>query len=373
MADEYLVEPDTKFIKQVIDSGGESLKKCFQCATCSVMCSLSPDTKPFPRKEMIWAQWGLKDRLVKDPDVWLCHQCGDCTAYCPRGAKPGDVLSSLRSCSAQHYAFPKFLGKALSEAKYLPLLFAIPVIILLAVLSAIGHLNIPAGEIVFSKFVPIKYVDAVFMTVTGFVLLSLAIGLSRFWKDINVNQSTPKGNFLKTFFSALIEILTHSRFKKCEVNKIRYYAHLGIFYGFIGLFIVANFHFISLYVFGKLETPMPLLNPVKMFANLSALVLFVGLTLVIYNRLTNKEASRGTYYDWALILAIYAIAISGILTEVARLADIATLAYPLYFVHLVFVFYLIAYLPYSKLAHLLYRTTAMVYEKYSQRDVKGFS
>jgi quinone-modifying oxidoreductase subunit QmoC len=112
---------------------------------------------------------------------------------------------------------------------------------------------------------------------------------------------------------------------------------------------------------------MPLLNPVKMFANLSALALFVGLTLVIYNRLTNKEASRGTYYDWALILAIYAIAISGILTQVARLADIATLAYPLYFIHLVFVFYLIAYLPYSKLAHLLYRTTAMVYEKYSQR------
>ncbi len=359
---EYL-EPDTKFIRQVIELGGESLKKCYQCATCSVVCSVTPDSKPFPRKEMIWAQWGLKERLVKDPDIWLCHECNDCTAYCPRGAKPSDVFAALRSLSIQHYAFPKFMGKVMSDAKYLPALFAVSTIIFLAVLLAIGNLKIPPGGIVFSKFIPIKYVDAVFIPTSGFVLLSFAVGLSRFWRDIN-SQPAPKGNFLKAFLSALIEILTHGRFKKCVVNKIRYYAHLGIFYGFLGLFAVTNIVFILLYAFA-IETPLPLSNPVKILANLSALLLFVGLTLVVYNRLTNKDASKGTYFDWNLILAIYAVTISGILTEAARLANIATLAYPLYFIHLVFVFYLIAYLPFSKLAHLAYRTTAMVYEKYS--------
>lgn len=357
---EYL-EPDTKFIRQVIELGGESLKKCYQCATCSVVCSVTPDSKPFPRKEMIWAQWGLKERLVKDPDIWLCHECNDCSAYCPREAKPSNVFAALRSLSIQHYAFPRFMGKAMSDAKYLPFLFALPVIIFLAVLSAIGNLKIPSGGIVFSNFIPIKYVDAVFMPVAGFVLLSFAVGLSRFWRDI---KPMPRGNFLKAFFPALIEILTHARFKKCGVNKIRYYAHLCIFYGFAGLFVVTNLVLVLLYAFG-IKTPLPLSNPVKILANLSALLLFVGLTLVIYNRLTNKDASKGTYFDWNLILAIYAVTISGILTEGARLVNIAALAYPLYFVHLVFVFYLIAYLPYSKLAHLFYRTAAMVYEKYS--------
>ena len=46
----------------------------------------------------------------------------------------------------------------------------------------------------------------------------------------------------------------------------------------------------------------------------------------------------------------------------------ASLAYPMYFVHLVFVFYVIAYLPYSKLAHLLYRPIAIIHAKNVGRD-----
>jgi quinone-modifying oxidoreductase subunit QmoC len=62
MADSRLVEADVKFVKQLKAMGGDTLKKCYQCATCSVVCPISPDEKPFPRKEMVAAQWGLKDR-----------------------------------------------------------------------------------------------------------------------------------------------------------------------------------------------------------------------------------------------------------------------------------------------------------------------
>ena len=40
----------------------------------------------------------------------------------------------------------------------------------------------------------------------------------------------------------------------------------------------------------------------------------------------------------------------------------------MYFVHLVFVFYVIAYLPFSKLAHLLYRPLAIIHAKNVGRD-----
>ena len=104
------VQPDRQFIASLKEAGGDALKKCYQCATCSVACPLSTDGSPFPRREMIYAQWGLKDKLVNNPNVFLCHQCGDCTAMCPRGARPGDVMGAVRAYVYAELGWPKFLA-----------------------------------------------------------------------------------------------------------------------------------------------------------------------------------------------------------------------------------------------------------------------
>src|SRR5262249_15714552 len=185
MAKLDVIEPDLQFKQQILGLGAHDLTSCYQCGTCSVVCPISTDSDPFPRKEMIWVQWGLKDRLLADPTVWLCHQCSVCNAYCPRDAKPADVMAALRDYTITHYAFPAFMGVAVNDPKYLPFLFAIPAVVLIAVLAGLNHLTaLPTGDVVFSKFLPIGYVETIFTVGVGFAVLASLISGLRYFRSI---------------------------------------------------------------------------------------------------------------------------------------------------------------------------------------------
>ena len=373
-----LVVPDLQFIKEVKAFGGDTLKKCFQCATCSVVCNLSPKDRPFPRKEMIWTQWGLKDRLAHDPDVWLCHHCNDCSKYCPRGAKPGDVLSALRHMAILNHAFPRFLAQMVGDPKFLPVVFAIPVLLLLLLMSAAGTLHIPEGEIIYRKFIPQwPVVDVLFPLTALWAVICSAVGVQRLWTGFQEGNPRTRIHeklsisdfFSRHIFPTIFDILKHSKFKECVVNRARYLAHLNILWGFILLAITTTCVAAGVYIFGQ-QTPYSLGNPIKWIGNIGAIVLIVGSFLAIGHRLSRDEdAGKGTYFDWLFLLVVLFTGITGLLTEILRLADIAGVAYPLYFIHLTFVWFLFAYLPFSKFAHLLYRTTALVYARYTGRKL----
>jgi quinone-modifying oxidoreductase subunit QmoC len=376
MADKYLVEPDVNFVKEVVRLGGDDVKKCFQCATCSVVCPISPDNKPFPRKEMIAAQWGLKDKLVSNLDIWLCHQCGDCSTKCPRGAKPGDVLGAVRSYAISEYAVPKWLAKAVNDPEKLPILLLIPVVIFLVLGYITGLMNFSPGgeEIVHANFFSSWLVDMIFVPLTVWVIAIFAMGINRFVKDIHESAvregKTNKdrvelAGFLHALVRILPTILKHSQFTECGENKERATAHLMVFYSFIGLFIVTNIFFVVLYVF-QIHGPYSQLNPVKWLANVSGIALVIGSIMMIKNRLDKTDQST-SYKDWYLLGLVLGLGLTGMLTEMTRLAGAANLSYFLYFTHLVFVFNLFAFLPFSKLAHLVYRTVAMAYAEYANR------
>ena len=376
MADKCLIEPDLSFIKQVVGLGGDTLKKCFQCATCSVVCPIAPENKPFPRKEMIAASWGLKDKLVGSMDIWLCHNCGDCTTMCPRGAKPGEVLGAVRSYAISEYAAPKFIGKAVNDPKKLPVLLGLPVVIFLVLGLITGLLDFSPGgdEIVHSHFFSTWLVDIIFVPLTAWAVIVFGIGLKRFVSDMHENAvlegKTDKkkldiGGLIQALFSVLPTILKHNKFSECGENKDRATPHLMVFYSFIGLFIVTNIFFVVLYVF-QVHGPYSQLNPVKWLANVSGIALIIGSALMIKNRMGKTDQST-SYKDWYLLILVLGLGVTGLLTEMTRLAGIAGLSYALYFIHLMFVFHLFIFLPFSKLAHLVYRTVAMAYGEYGNR------
>ena len=386
MSDASLLKPDREFIDRLMASGGESLKQCFQCATCSVVCELSPDHRPFPRKEMIWAQWGLKDRLLVDPDVWLCYQCNDCSTHCPRNARPADVLGAVRRESVIHYAVPRFLARWVNEPKYLPLLLLIPAVLLGLALwlrapmeRALGIAQeTGSGKIVFSywNLLPHWLLIGFFTFFSLLALLAMIAGAVRFWgalkaADAKAGNTTPAKGIGPSIAATLKNIFTHNDFTSCTTARSRALSHYFVFYGFIALALVA-FWVVTIRINplaqGDLVYPFNFWNPWRMLANLAGGVLLVGCLLMIYERL--KRAERGdtnTYFDWAFLGTLFAVVLTGFGSEVLHYARMEPHRQIVYFVHLVCVFGLLMYLPYSKFAHLVYRATAMVYAEHMGR------
>lgn len=384
-----VVRPDRKFVEALIASGGGDLKKCFQCATCSVACELAPDHKPFPRKEMIWAQWGLRDRLVADPDVWLCHQCNDCSIKCPRGARPGDVLAAVRQQAVRHYAAPRIISSWVNDVRMMPVMLLITAGLLGVALLARGPVESAMGWTehhgFYAEFFPHWLLNTFFPFFTMLSFLLLLVGLARFWGSMRAADALERASsvtvgIVPSIIATVRAVLLHDRFGKCGAQAARKWAHLAAFYGFITLFVVTVWAVIDIYMLPIIGLdslyPFDLLHPMKVLANVGGVLLIYGsLKAIVDRRSSGADVGTSTSFDWVFVWLLLGVGVTGFATEVFRFAvdptvegGAVTAAYVTYFVHLVLVFQLLVYLPYSKFAHIFYRTVAMVYAEHTGRN-----
>jgi len=343
---------------------------------------------------MIWAQWGLKDRLVADPDIWLCHQCNDCSLHCPRGARPGDVMAVLRQETIHHHAAPRFVSRWSSDAKYLPLMLLIAAGLLALALVARAPLSamvkVEAHHALYSDFFPHWQLITFFTSFTGLALLSgVVVGGARFWRAMKAadearGETRPKIGMLTSISRVLTSILVHDRFGKCTSQAPRRLAHLATFYGFLILFIVTIWAVIDIYIMPLVGIealyPFNLMHPMKVAANVGCVLLIFGCVKAMADRKSGRQEDRpgSTSFDWVFLWLLLGVGLTGLATEVLRFSvgpEVASAstalknaALSVYFVHLVLVFQLLVHLPYSKFAHIVYRTLAMVYAEHSGRN-----
>lgn len=380
------VEPDLEFIRALSRSGGDSLKKCIQCGTCSASCPLSPETAPFPRKEMAWANWGMKDRLLTDPDVWLCHHCNDCSTNCPRSTRPGDVLGAVRQQCILHYAFPRFLAKWVSQPRFIPILLAIPAILLgLAARyrDALGDFlgfSTPAGDTIVYSFIP-TFPHWLLNSFFGFfVILSMLTAVVSVWRfarglrtsSVWGEDPRPVKGVFASIWSVFLKIFTHDKFTSCETDHSRSISHFFVLFGFLALSVVTLWIItgpINPVIRSDFVYPFSFWSPWKILANIGGLAVLTGVLLMIWERLYfGHLAGTSSYFDWVLVWSIFLVVVSGFATEALHYLRMAPHRHVAYFIHLVFVFALLVYLPYSKFAHLLYRMTAMVFAERFGRE-----
>lgn len=389
------INPDTKFLKDVLQLGGESAKKCFQCGTCTATCNVSfarDFGESFPRKEMLWTQWGLKERALSDPAIWACHECHDCSASCPRGAKPGDVLAALRTLAIEEYSVPSSMARAYRDPSFLPVAFGIPAVALLFVRFLFGRLRrsprSTGREVVFNDFIPDRLIEALAAPVFGFAILVSGIGVVRFWRGLrSIDSRRPSPNadpdlhrkakepdppareetIEASFVATLTDAAKHTDLRACQADSTKAFGHMGVLYG--APFLLFATAMAAIYDFAGLEPQQALSDPVKLVGNLGGLLVLAGASALTFNRIKAKSVKWGkaTYFDWLFLGIIVLNVLTGLLVEMARVVKARSVAYPLYMIHLVVVFATFIYAPYGKFAHSFYRLTALTFLRHGNK------
>ncbi|MGD8440920.1 MAG: quinone-interacting membrane-bound oxidoreductase complex subunit QmoC [Holophagae bacterium] len=390
MASIPIVQP-SDLRHEFFERGGENAARCYQCATCSSVCELAPADSPFPRRQVLLAQWGLFDQLMGDPAPWLCHQCNDCSVRCPREVNPGDIMASLRAMVVEKLAFPAGIGHMVGNVrKTWPLLVFGPILfwaILIGAVTGFGEVEthhglVPGptmGQYFYDALVPHWLIYAVNFAAVGFVCVALFASGTKFWKMMG-NQQQRSGSFIGSLFGAVKDIALHTKFSTCDrgIPKRRW-GHFMVMWGFVGAAVASGFAVVFLYAdtppfswffalpfFQDIGYPVPITHWNKWLANISAVLLVVGGILLFVNRLKrgDKLVGQTTAFDRFFLWLVLTVIATGVLTEVFRFTVAnPTIGFVVYVVHLGVVLSLFLTLPYSKFAHIFYRTLAMVHER----------
>ena len=77
--------------------GGEQVKLCYDCGTCTGACPVSESGSGFdPRKILRMIKTGMKDQLLGSDAIWHCTHCDTCLFVCPQNVRFSAVVDVLR-------------------------------------------------------------------------------------------------------------------------------------------------------------------------------------------------------------------------------------------------------------------------------------
>jgi quinone-modifying oxidoreductase subunit QmoC len=341
----------------------QSLQACLQCGACTATCDLASDESLFPRHQLTFVRLGLEDRAASGTEIWKCYACADCTAKCPSGAKPAGIMRGLRQLAIERYGYPGPVARAVNEPRGLLAVYAVVAVALAGLVALGGSFSPGPGPLDYAGMLPDKVLVPVFSCLTFLPLTAVVVGASRAWASWYAEplRAVRPGQLWRAVRKAAPEIVAQRKLSQCEGRVLRPWAHRAIIAAFAGLLLLSAVMTVLL-AMGRY--PLPMGNPLKILANVFAGLLIGGTLCFFWIRIADaKRGERASFFDWAFLWSVLLAGLTGVATEVVRTAGARGAAYPVYFVHLVVVLGLMLTLPYTKLAHAVYRVLALAGEQ----------
>ncbi|MDP8218271.1 MAG: 4Fe-4S dicluster domain-containing protein, partial [Candidatus Theseobacter exili] len=223
-----MAEINPEFGIELKKFGAFDFNACYNCGTCTAVCSLSTEEDSFPREMLRFSALGLQDEIKSSLKPWLCYYCGECSTHCPQDANPGELMMSLRRWLTSEYDWTKLSG---SLYRSLPLTLTAFIIIAAAILGFSMYEGFNLERIMhFGHGFEIWTIASVF----GLILLPNII---RMWWFIILKPKTkvPLIKYLKGIWELFVHMFTQKKALGCDDNQLRWFEHFILVIGYMGL------------------------------------------------------------------------------------------------------------------------------------------
>ena len=106
MIDSGTLDPNFKFLIAA-EPGGENVKRCFSCGTCTAGCPVREVTDRYnPRKIIRMALLGMKKEVLSSQFIWLCSSCYTCFERCPQDVKIPELMNAIKNIAVREGYLP---------------------------------------------------------------------------------------------------------------------------------------------------------------------------------------------------------------------------------------------------------------------------
>jgi quinone-modifying oxidoreductase subunit QmoC len=378
----------TNVARQLEKYGVDSANECFNCGNCTAVCSITEDDTAFPRMFIRYMQLGLTDRMMECPEPWMCYYCGDCSETCPREAEPGKLMGAARRWLVGQYDITGLARIFSTNAPLSIIIMAVFAVIIGAFLMT-GSGAMQRNEIAFWQYLNPVVVHNVGLTIIILVVIAGVLGVinmgrllardAKRRREMGIGGSASANGagsawFMSGLRTLFLQVLGHERYVTCDEEKEEpwylkaWFLHGCAIWGFLGLLLATVTHWV-LELAGLKETGqwIPMYSvPIRTLGIIAGAFLIYGTTILIINRLTKHDKMSEHSYpsDWIFLILLWIAGVTGWLTLLGEyLKPPEMWTYYMLFVHVVLSMELVLLVPFTKFAHVFYRTVAVFIEE----------
>jgi len=338
-----------EFGKELKKYGAFDFNACYNCGTCTSVCSLSTEENSFPREMVRFSVIGDEDAIKASLKPWLCYYCGECTTTCPREAKPGELMMSLR-----RYLTSMYDWTGLSGLLYKSLPISITAFILVA-MAVIGYSISESFNL--EKIMHVGHYFEMF-AIGGVFTVILLPNLIRMWYYVILKPKAkvPFKKYVTSLGELFIHMFTQKRTLGCDDSQKRWLEHFILVIGYLMLLFTTVF----LDWFSSTNLFVIVLGYVE-----SAIIFVVTVDFVSGRIKKNREVSKNSQpSDWFFVIGLLLMGLTAFIVRLFIDLKIIDTNIWMYLFHLIILAqWALIIVPFGKWTHFLYRSFAMYMEK----------